>query len=216
MTKKNFLIAAAIGLLGLGASALPAAAQTSRLYFAGYLGLNTFNDQKFEEKSTGSTGDFELDNTTSFAGALGIRLSRQLRVEAELSYRNAEIQSMDLGGVGTFDNGGELKSTFAFMNLYYDFDVPWKIQPYVGAGIGYGWHTGEIADSSGSLQNASAEESTIAWNVGGGLKYRPRRDFAFTGSYRYLDSLDLDVGSYNIDYGSHEFRIGAEWDLPYK
>lgn len=213
MNKKYLLLGAATCAFLL-ADAADAFAQSSRIYFAGYLGLNTFKDQEFSESSTGRTGDFELDNTMSFAGALGIRLNRQLRLEGELSYRNAELTTVDVNGGGTFDTGGELKSTMLFANLYYDFDVPWKIQPYLGGGLGYAWHTGEVNDGSGLLVNTSGDDSSIVWNVAGGLKYRATPELAFTGGYRYIDSMDLGFGSYDIDYSSHEFRLGLEWDLP--
>ena len=190
-------------------------AQTSRIYFAGYLGLHKTNDLEFSESATPGTGDLETDNATTFAGALGMRLNRQVRLEAELGYRNTEFKAMDVAGTGSFGAGGELESTLALVNLYYDFDVPWQVQPYVGGGIGYGWHSGEINSGAGSgLTNASGSDSNVLWNAAAGIKYRPRRDFAFTAGYRYLDSLDLNIGNYEMDYGGHEFRLGVEWDLP--
>ena len=213
MLKRILTIAGLVGI-SCAAIAYESHAQTSRVYLAGYLGLNTFNDQKFTETSSARSGDLEIDNATRFAGALGIRLSRNLRVEGEISYRNGEINTMDISGVGTFAGGGELKSTMGMLNLYYDFDVPWRVQPYIGAGVGFAWHNGEITDSSGLLSSSSTDDSGLVWNVGGGLKYRPRTDLAFTGSYRYLDAADLELGAYEVDYGSHEFRLGIEWDLP--
>ncbi len=189
-------------------------AQTSRIYFAGYLGLNTYDDQEFSEKSTNSIGDFELDGATSFAGAIGLRLSRQFRLEGELSYRNAEFKNVDVAGVGSFGAGGEIDTNIAMANIYYDFDVPWKIQPYIGGGLGYAWHGGELSDGSGTLGNANIEATGLVWNAAAGIKYRPRTDFAYTLGYRYLSSPDLSFGDYELDYRSHEFRLGFEWDLP--
>ena len=202
----------------IGASALvistAANAQTSRIYFAGYLGLNTFDDQEFSEKSTNNSGDFELDSAISFSGAIGLRLSRQLRMEGELSYRNAEFKNVDINNGISGGAGGEIDSTIAMANLYYDFDVPWKIQPYVGGGIGYAWHGGELTDGTGALTNANIEADGFVWNAGLGFKYRPRTDFAYNVGYRYLSSPDLEFGNYELDYRSHEFRAGIEWDLP--
>jgi OOP family OmpA-OmpF porin len=212
MIKKTYLLAGIIAATLCSASV--AHAQTSRLYFAGYLGLSTFSDMEFSESSTSSNGDLQADNATSFAGALGIRLNRNIRLEGELSYRNSDFSTINIDGSGSFTAGGELKSSLAFLNVYYDFDVPWKVQPFIGAGLGYGWHSGEIVDSSGTSANTSADASGLAWNVGGGLRYRTQDNFAFTGSYRFVDSLDLDLGGYDIDYGAHEFRVGMEWDLP--
>ena len=213
MNMKTFLTVATLGA-SLFAISAPANAQTSRIYFAGYLGLNTYNDLSFSESTIGSSGDFELDSTQSFAGALGIRLSPQLRLEGELSYRNAEFNNVDVLGLGSFNQGGEIDSTIAMASLYYDFDVPWKVQPYVGAGIGYGWHDGDIIDGSGALPSANIDDAGFVWNGALGFKYRPRSDFAFNLGYRYLGSEDLSVGSYETDYNSHEFRLGVEWDFP--
>jgi len=215
MTKTHLLAAMLCAALVTGLST-SAQAQTSRIYLAGYLGLNISTDQGFTESSTSNSGDLELDSSTSFAGALGMRLSNQLRIEGEFSYRSSDFSSTDISGVGTFAAGGELESTILFANAYYDFDVPWIIQPYVGAGIGYGWHTGQISDSSGLLANASSDESSFLWNAAAGVKYRPQDNMAFTAGYRYLDTFtDLQFGSYDLDYSSHEFRAGMEWDLPY-
>lgn len=213
MTTKRVLICA-VSALTLSALALPARAQTSRIYLAGYLGLNTFYDQEFTQSTKNRSGALKLDNAMSFAGALGFRLSPQWRLEGELSYRNADLSSADITGSGAFPMGGKFKSTILFANAYYDFDVPWSIQPYIGGGLGYGWHSGEIADGSGLLANAAGDDGSIMWNVAAGIKYRISPTFAFTGGYRYVDSFDLNVGSYEVDYDTHEFRLGMEWDLP--
>jgi len=213
MKKTHLLLSSVVAAL-LCSFATQANAQTSRLYLAGYLGLNVFSDQEFTESTTSNNGDFELENTTSFAGALGMRLSSQVRLEGEFSYRNAEFTTVDLAGSGTFDTGGEFKSSILFANAYYDFDVPWSVQPYIGGGIGYGWHTGEFNDGTSQLVNVSSDDSSFMWNAAVGAKYRPRTDLAFTAGYRYMDSFDLEFGSYEIDYDSHEFRLGMEWDLP--
>ena len=194
-----------------------AQAQTSRLYFGGYMGLLTFNDQDFTESSAPASGALELKNGYSLTGALGLRLSRELRVEAELSYGKTDfdrIQYVPTGASGEL--GGELITWGTMLNAYYDFDVPWKIQPFVGAGAGFTWHTGEISDGAGIAVDVSEKDFAFAWQVGGGLKYRVAPDLAFSGSYRYSDSMDLQVGSYEIDYGAHEFRIGLEYDLSFE
>jgi opacity protein-like surface antigen len=193
--------------------AQPAAAQTSRIYFAGYLGLNNYNQMDFTESS--GTGTLQVENGKSFAGALGIRLTSQLRLEGEYSYSGGDISRMEVAGAGSFDSGGEIQSKIVFANLYYDFDVPWAIQPFVGGGLGYGWNSAEINDGSGLLSNASADASGLMWNLGGGFEYHPRSDLAFTAGYRFVDAVsDQSFGNYDVDLGAHEFRIGVEWDLP--
>ena len=191
-----------------------ASAQTSRLYFAGYLGLTTSGDQEFTESSIPRSGDIETKNANSFAGALGVRLSRQFRIEGEISYSAADMDRMDINNVGSFEMAGELTTWTALINAYYDFDVDWDLQPFIGAGLGISWHEGDINDLSGLALDTADDTTRLTWQMGGGLKYRVGPDLAFSGAYRYLGSTDLDFGTYNIDYNNHEIRIGLEYDLP--
>ena len=204
-----------MGLLLAGMAVSPAQAQGSRFYFAGYMGLNTLGSVDFTESTTPASGDLHADKAASFAGALGMRLSPQLRLEAEFSSRTNDFTRMDLDGSGSFAADGDLRSRFAFMNLYYDFNVPWKLRPYVGGGVGYGWHSGRIIDLTGAAVSTSFEDSGLAWNAGGGVKYRASDTVSLTAGYRYVDSLGLKAGSYDLGSGGHEFRLGLTWDLPY-
>jgi opacity protein-like surface antigen len=196
--------------------AAPARAQTTSLYFAGYMGLNTYGDQDYSESGGPSSGSLQFDNGYAFSGALGLRLSKTLRVEAEFLYNSADIDNMDISGAGTFKAGGEFTSWAGMANVYYDFDVPWAVQPYVGAGVGYGFYNAKIIDNSGLASTTDSDTSALAWQLGGGLKYRVSPELAFTTGYRYLATTELDIGSYSIDYSSHEFRIGLEYDLPFE
>lgn len=213
MFKKSFVFGVLFTAL-LCASSVQAFAQTSRVYFASYMGLNTFNARDFKESTAPSDGTMELNNSTSFAGALGIRLSEFTRLEGELSFGNSSFSSINLNSSGLSELGGEIKATLAMMNIYYDFDVPWDFQPFVSAGLGLGWYHGDIGDNAGPAVEVSDKATGIAWQMGGGVKYRMGPDFALTGGYRYVDGTDIDLGSYSIDYGAHEFRVGMEYDLP--
>ena len=148
MIKKIVVIVAVLGI-GMHAMLQEASAQTSRLYFAGYLGLTTSGDQEFTESSIPRSGDIETKNANSFAGALGVRLSRQFRIEGEISYSAADMDRMDINNVGSFEMAGELTTWTALINAYYDFDVDWDLQPFIGAGLGISWHEGDINDLSG-------------------------------------------------------------------
>ncbi len=215
MKKKHFFSIIVLCVAFIMSLVVSAQAQTSRLYLAGYLGLNVSDDQEFTDSGTGNTGNFQLSNSESFAGALGMRLSPQMRLEAEFSYRKADISDANIAGAGTLTVGDHLKSTILFANAYYDFDVPWTIQPYVGGGLGYAWHEGQISDASSTISSISSEDTSFVWNIAAGAKYRPRTDLAFTAGWRYIDSFtDLELGPQEIDYDTHEFRIGMEWDLP--
>ena len=190
-------------------------AQTSRLYLAGYMGLNLMPDLDFSEKTVPASGTLKFDNPLSFAGALGLRIDNQWRVETELSYRKADITGMDISSAGLFDANGELGTTLLMANVYYDFDLNWKkLTPYVTAGLGLAWHNGTIDDVSGLAVDASDDDLGLAWQLGTGLKYQVRDNMSFTGGYRYLGGTTIQMQGYEQDYTSHEFRVGLEYDLP--
>lgn len=215
--RKSLLFSLLVILAGTGIAVLPQSvrAQASRLYFASYLGLNTNSASDFKESTSGRSGDFQYDNSLSFAGAIGLRLNKQLRVEGEISYRTTDFDRINLSGPGSFKMGGDLSTWLYMANAYYDFDLEWKhITPFVTAGIGVAHHNGTIDDSSGFVPDASDSSYALAWQLGGGLKYRLNDGLAFTGGYRYVGTTDIDFDSYKFEYGSHEWRVGLEWDLP--
>jgi opacity protein-like surface antigen len=207
---KKTLLPALIGALCIVSGV--ALAQSSRIYFAGYMGLNVFGDQAFSDSDTGASGDIEQKNAMSFGSALGLRINNNLRVEAEFDYAKSDMDRIDVSGVGSAELDGNLSNYLGMINVYYDFDVPWKIQPFLGAGLGLGYYDGEV---SGGGITESDSAWAVAWQIGGGLKYRVSPDLAITTGYRYLSSTDLEFGSLEMENSSHEFRVGLEWDLPY-
>lgn len=215
MTKRYALCLVAF-IVALTAIAPEANAQVSRLYLAGYMGLNVFRDLEFKESSADLSGEIQPEHGTSFAGALGLRLSENLRAEAEIMYGQTNFETLNLSTGSSSGIDGEISNWTGLLNVYYDFDVPWTVQPFIGGGIGYGFFDSDIQNSSGLAPNTVDDASTFVWQIGGGLKYRMAPDLALTGSYRYINSLDLEIGTYDIDYNNHEFRIGLEYDLPYE
>ncbi len=193
-----------------------ALAQTSRIYMAGYMGLNVFGELNYEEGTTPASGDIEFNNAPMFAGALGLRLSKDIRLEAELSHRKTDLDSINVNGANEVEIGGEISTTALMLNGYYDFDLMWRnLQPFLSAGVGMAWHDGEIDDLAGITVDSSDDDLAFAWQLGGGLKYRLREDLAFTGGYRYFGTSDLGFESADVEYSSHELRIGVEYDLGY-
>ena len=193
-----------------------ARAQSSRLYFSGYMGLSLSKDMAFNDSTSSTSGELGNKNGTALAGALGLRLTRFSRLEAELSYSQQDFSSLSISGGSAYNIGGQLESWRTMLNYYYDFKVPWKVQPFVGAGVGMVWYDGRIDSVAGVSSDATGNDFALAWQVGGGVKYRVNDSTAFTGSYRYLDSSNVNIRGYQIDYGAHEFRLGLEYDIPVK
>lgn len=199
----------------LAGAACAAQAETSRLYMAGYLGLTTLSNEAFSETTVPARGDIKFDNAGTFAGALGLRLNNKWRIEAEASYHKNDMSDIDIRGAGTFPIDGSVKTWLWMLNAYYDFDLEWDyIRPFVTAGIGLAYHDGQINDSSGFATDASDDSLGMAWQVGGGLKYKISDSLSLTGGYRWLGGSDAEIDGYEIDISGHEFRMGLEYDLP--
>lgn len=214
-TLKNTLIIWAVlcaALVTLGVS--PAAhAQSSRMYVAGYMGLNTMSSQDFSHPTRNGSVDFK--NGGSFAGALGLRLSPNIRMEAEISYARNDISSMTLDNGAARSVGKSLKTWLYMAHAYYDFNMNWRnITPFVSGGLGVAMHDGAISGAPGGLGPASDSSYELAYSVGAGLKYQLKPGMALTGAYRYVGSGAIGIGDYSIDYNAHEFRAGLQYDLP--
>ena len=198
-------------LIGSGADAH---AQSSRMYIAGYMGLNTMSSQEFSHPTSNGSVDFK--NGTSFAGALGLRLNPRVRVEGEVSYSRSDLTGMTLDSTGVGGSVGKNLKTWLYMaHAYYDFDVNWRnLTPFVSAGVGMAMQDGAIAGAPGGLTDAADTAYEIAYSVGGGLKYQMKPGLALTGGYRYVGTTPIGLGDYEIDYNAHEFRAGLQYDLP--
>jgi len=189
-------------------------AQSSRIYISGYMGLNTYGDNDFNEDRTPVNGDMEFKNAISLAGALGIRLTRKIRVEGEVSYRKTDLDNMDITA-GSFKIGGQLKTLISLINGYYDFDLGWRtLNPFLSAGLGLAWHDAKVDDIAGVAVDGSGSDMGLAWQVGGGMKLRVNNDMAITGGYRYLATGNIGFENYELDFSSHELRLGLEYDIP--
>lgn len=189
-----------------------AQAQSSRMYLAGYMGLNTMSAQEFSHPTSNGTIDFK--NGTSFAGALGLRVTPNIRLEGEISYTRNDLTSitLDTGAGGAI--GKNLKTWLYMAHAYYDFNVNWRnLTPYVSAGLGMAMHDVGIAGAPGLL-DASDTSYELAYSLGTGLKYQMKPGLALTGGYRYVGSTNMGIGDYNIDYNAHEFRAGLQYDIP--
>lgn len=212
---KKSLIALTVMVLLL-AFAPQAQAQSSRLYLAGYMGLLVSTKGDFSENTTALNGDASYKNAMTFAGAIGLRLTPRWRVEAEVSQRSLDLENINYTGTaGPGSVSNALGSWLYMANVYYDFDYNWRnIMPFLTAGFGLVSHDGKIFDSTGTMPNATGTSLGFAWQAGGGLKYRVKPNMAFSGGYRYVAAGEGKVDSYNLDFRSHELRLGLEYDIP--
>lgn len=204
MKSKPFLIA----LVGV-ALVTPAQAETlNNWYISGAVGLTKTNDADF--KDTGLTGDFEIDNTINFAVAVGRQIKEHVRGELELSHRKADLDTLNVNGVGSASIGGDVTTTAALINGYYDFMPDNKFSPYLSGGIGLARHDGE---ASGGGVTVSDDDTVFAYQVGAGASYDIDNRTALFGGYRYFGSSDPEFDTLEAEYDAHEVRVGVRYSF---
>ena len=165
-------------------------ANKSRIYLAGYMGLNLHNSQDYEESATPARGDVDLDPALSFGGALGFRFNKYFSLEAEANYAVADTDKINIGGTSRSVDG-ELTAMTFMLNGVYNIDMDWGITPFLTAGAGLGHFDASIKNASPLTQDSSGSDWSLVYQVGGGLRYNVSDALSLSSGYRYLGSSDI-------------------------
>ncbi len=169
---------------------------------------------------SGLNGTAHLDPGFNVGGAAGYRFLDRFRAEVSLDYRRAEVDKVKGGGV-TLAGAGDAGVFSAMANGYFDIDLGWAVQPYVGAGIGIGVVDID-SDSSANILIVDDTSTEFAWNVMAGLSYPITEKVILSGGYRYFSTTDatlratlVGVGSANLkaEIGVHEMVFGVRYEF---
>jgi opacity protein-like surface antigen len=206
-------ILAGLGLgLCLGLAAGPAAANNG-LYLELQGGGSFFEDSDISLIGVGS-GNVEFETGFTAGGAIGFRIFEMLRLEAHGSYRQADFDHVEIGGMSVDTSGGFAGAGAFLGNAYFDIPLPLPIKPYVGGGAGVAIFS---ADVNGSTVDVDDEDVNFAWNVMGGFFVPIFRHLELDVRYRYItgedpevdaDLLGLGAGTIQSDFEAHEL-VGA-------
>jgi len=132
-------------------------------------------------------------------GAIGYRFGDGLRVELEGSYRENSISSVSTlrkNGefLGLTNVSGNLSTYAAMANVAYDLPFhAWRLQPYVGAGLGVAWLDLSNAFGNGfgvfhlPNNNTFTGPSEVTFGTADALAYQ----FLAGASMRLTSSLDM-------------------------
>ena len=198
--------------LALVAGAATAHAQEG-LYIGGSLGASFPQDSDLS--FAGFTGDLEFDEAFVVEGHVGYRFPLNVRVEASLSYRNSDVGTVTFAGV-TGDADDDVSALTGFANVYYDFQLDFPVQPYVGGGIGF------ATIDAGSVNTANlqidGDDTVFAFNLQAGASYEVAENVELFAGYRYIQSEDpsfdvtfagVGVGSIDAEFSTHEVLAGV-------
>jgi len=210
------------------AIAIPAASQAAPMrpgpYVTGFLGITVPKDTDATGTDFSPTGGqfnerIGFDPGVYVGGAGGFDFGF-LRLEGELSYKEADIKSVtDQTGTNQYRAVDGNLGALAFMvNAFFDIHNETPVTPYVGGGIGFATlHlTDTFATNAGNQRvflYPKDDDTVFAYQVGAGLDIALNRRYSLDLGYRYFNTDratfngDL-VTSSGIRFESHNAMVG--------
>ena len=206
---RGTLTVAAAAALALFVAA-PAAAE-DRWYVDVTGGLTLLDVSSVDvDLDDGTLGRADLDSDTGFGfgGAFGREFDDSWRLEAELMYRTNDHESLTLPD-GRNLTEGDYSSLIVSANGMYLFGDPasaWR--PFVGLGVG--WIQEIDLDFEQEGVETSFSGDGIAWQVMGGVSWRPSDRWSIDLEARYVGAWDVKMDGEEGPIGG---RVTADYSL---
>jgi len=191
-------------------------------YFTGFLGTSfarSVSASGFDNTNTPFDDHVEFDPGVYVGGTGGYDFGF-LRLEGELSYRHAGIDSVtDINNTHYRNVDGDLGVFATMFNAFIEMHNPSRITPYLGGGIGFA--TIHISDTTGinpggtntSLYDRSSD-TVAAYQVGAGLDLAINSRYSLDLGYRYFitEKANLDsrrsISTTSLRFESHNAMVG--------
>lgn len=201
-------------LFAAALAASGAAAQESKLYVGGAVGAIVGGDSDLNVNLPGfSAGEASVDLQAGglISGVVGFEATDRFDVEAEVLYAKTDLDTkaadQALGG----SLGLDVKVTGLLANAKADL---WSfsdgVQPYVGAGLGYG-------KVEYGVEGDSQDDSGLIWQLKAGFTVPVADAFTLDVGYRYLvlPEFELSDGAarLNIETDMHIMSIGGRYNF---
>jgi opacity protein-like surface antigen len=183
----------------------------------------------------------EFDTGFAWAPAVGYTFGNGFSLELEYASFDNDVDrhtGVTIGGgaIGTEDAGvlvtgsanlgttvadlvaagrGDATTTAWLVNAVYHFDLNSPVQPYVGAGAG--WGNTEVTFRPSDTAIANADDDGFAWQVKAGLTVALTEHLDAFGEYRYLAQEDATVGlellpaTLDVETGIHGVTAGLRF-----
>lgn len=199
-----------IGLSVLTLMGFTSAAQ-AQFYLGAQGGLSIQDEGDAREDNV----EGDIDFSEGFAvGALGgyrfgLNDNLSLDVEAEVTYRDNDVDDVTVSGVD-LDADGDLTS-FAFMaNGWLNWHVGSGFSPYIGGGVGV-LHV-ELEDLNIVGINLDDDSDTVvAGQLGAGVAYAVTENVELSLDYRFLIADDADFNDTETEIENHSIMLGFKY-----
>ncbi|SUE44563.1 OMPC [Roseomonas gilardii subsp. rosea] len=206
MSLRKALMAATILSLPLAAQAQP----ITGLYVGGGAGANWVQSSTNNVDSDSSVRvRLGLPNDSLKAkyelgwggvASIGWGFGNGLRIEAEGSYRENDIDQLSAFGTRGYAIGGKQRTYGAMGNVFYDFALPsfipqfTPVVPYIGAGVGYQWvqmdnATGRYGQNARLVIDDTNGQFAYQGIAGLAFPIPAVPGLSFTAEYRFLGTL---------------------------
>jgi len=195
---------------------------SSRVYVGARGGWSRLKDTDFRVGNAPVENDYENEgyNVAAVVGwGAKVRNSIGYRLEAELGYQTADVDSHTVGGAKFGSQAfGETKTLYGFANAYLDIPVVSRLNAVVGGGVG----AGKVEfDSHGiDLPNIGTvvddEDTVFGYHLDAGVSYDVTDKLALEAMYRYTSFVDVELTSVDgvtseTDVDSHNVLVGARY-----
>ncbi|MGE0409209.1 MAG: OmpA family protein [Amphiplicatus sp.] len=188
-------------------------------------------------KTVTSPRNFEVDadyqNGVGIYGALGYEYGNGWRTELEFNHRDNDARHWtSMPPVFSGFSGGALSggiSSWAFMaNILRDFNPDQKINPYIGAGIGFAQLNAELSGAAPGAANGLTplvvddRHDGFAYQAIAGVAIGLAENLSLDISYRYFRTLgDAQFSgtlagaplTFDTVYDSHNLFAGLRWNF---
>jgi len=217
--------------------ALPVAANAQAvngIYVGAGAGVNIMQQEEVTGVPglTTTSGKFGSTVGPAVVLSLGYGFGNGLRAEIEAGYRYNTLNNMS--GFGVSPTGGAKEQKFGGMvNVLYDFNLGWAVNPYVGAGVGYQavmLQNGYARNTLGGVSISEGTKGAFAYQaiIGAAMPIASAPGLALTAEYRFMGlsgsrgysarttpvagaAVNGNV-SFNQNY-NHSFLVGVRYNF---
>lgn len=185
--------------------------EPKKLYVSGALGFVIGNPADWQDNRNNLRGDIEIQKTGSFAGALGIRLNQHFAFDAEISYRNADLDEISVTGAGDGNLNGYNKLWAGLLNGYFILMPKNDWSPYFSVGFGIARHEAEIDPVPAlGVTGGSSNDTVGAYQLGLGINYNMSKQTQLWTGYRYFGTDRPVIDGNEFEYTSHDIMVGLK------
>jgi opacity protein-like surface antigen len=154
----------------------------------------------------------EFDTGFAVLGAAGYAFDPltfgTLRAEAEIAYRENDVDKLKVSGVGSISAGDATVSALSGMvNAALDVATGTIVEPYVFVGIGG-------ANVSLDGDDFDDEDDTVfAYQAGAGLGFAVTDAITLFAGYRFFGTTDPEFEGVDAEYHSHNIEGGIRFEF---